>query len=301
MRQLFDDIGIVSKQLTRWVWGLLLVLPLFYLLSGFYSVSVDQRAYVTRFGKLVQDNITSGMHYHLPWPIESVSVKDIPSLKSKVIEFTIQAPKLEEIELITGDGNLVDSQVEVQYSVTETMKFSTVSEETDLLVEDLVKSAVIFHISHHVFENLLTTGRNRFQDKIKSKLQDSADGLRLGIRITGLQIKRLEPPKSIKKAFDDLSSAQSEKQKSIQEAKGERGARLSRARSESNSERSNANAFTNELIKRAEGDVERFESLLAAMSDSDDLYIKRAYYINLEKILKQSKVTLISPGRSTQN
>ena len=63
------------------------------------------------------------MHYHLPWPIEQASIHDIPSLKSKVIVFEVTQPKTETLELITGDGNLIDSQVEIQYSVAETKKY----------------------------------------------------------------------------------------------------------------------------------------------------------------------------------
>ncbi len=296
MQPLFEDIKVVFTQLRQWLWVLVFVLPVFYLLSGFYSVGIDQKAFVTRFGALTKDNVTSGMHYHFPWPIESVTINDIPSLKSKVVEFIITEPKPEALELITGDGNLVDSRVEVQYSVTETMKFVTSSDNTDMLLEQLVKSEIIYHISHNDFASLLTTGRNQFQERIKSNLQKTTDELGLGLRITGVQIKLLEPPKSIKKAFDDVSSAQSEKQKVIQEAKGERGTKLAKARSESNREKSNARALSNELVKRAEGDAQRFEAQLSAV-DADKLFFKRAYLDGLQSIFNRAKVVVISPEK----
>lgn len=295
MQHLFDDMKIVFGQLKRWLWFVVFLLPVFYLASGFYSVGIDQRAFVTRFGKLIQDNIASGMHYHLPWPAEQVFINDMPSLKSKIIVFKVRHPKEEIFELVTGDGNLVDSQIEVQYSVSETMKFVTVSKDTDRLLEELAKSEVIYHISHNKFANLLTTGRTQFQERIKSSLQETTTNLGLGLRITGVQIKLLEPPKSIKNAFDDVSSAQSEKQKMIQDARGERGTKLARARSKSNKTQSNARALSNEWVKRAEGDVNRFESQLGAMSSSDKLFIKQAYLESLEMILHKAQVVIISP------
>ncbi|MBX2858100.1 MAG: protease modulator HflK [Cellvibrionaceae bacterium] len=293
-QQLARDIQLVFKQLSRWLWSLLLILPLLYMLSGFYSVGIDQRAYVTRLGKLIQDNVSSGMHYHLPWPIEAVTIADIPSLKSQVIEFIETQPKRKTLQLITGNGNLVDSQVEIQYSVIETQKYLGTAKATDRLLEALAKSEIIYHVSHNQFENLLTTGRNQFQERIKSNLQRSTEELALGLRITGVQIKLLEPPQTIKKAFDDISSAQSEKQKLIQEARGERGTRLSAARSESNREKSDARALANELGKRAEGDVKRFQSQLEALN-ADKLYLQRLYFENLEAIFAKAKVDIIAP------
>ncbi len=293
MQRLSDDIKIAFSQIKRWFWAVLFVLPASYILSGFYSVGIDQRAFVTRFGKLTVDNITSGMHYRLPWPFESATISDIPSLKSMVVEFSANEPKLKSTELITGDGNLIDSRVEIQYSVSETMKFSTSTVNSDKILADLAKSEVIYHISYNKFESLLTTGRNQFQERIKLSLQQAADNLALGIRITGIQIKLLEPPKSIKKAFDDVSSAQSEKQKMIQEARGERGAKLAKARSEANREKSNARARSNELIKKAEGDMERFASQIHAMK-TDKAFLKRTYMDSLEAIFNRSQVSVIS-------
>ena len=298
MQQLQHDIQQVIQQLKlkRWLWGLAFLLPGFYLLSGFYSVGINQRAYVTRLGKLVQDNISAGMHYHLPWPIETATIAHIPSLKSLELAFVQQQPKPQTLELITGQGNLIDARVEVQYSVTETEKYLANAADTDALLAKLAKSEVIYHVSHNQFENLLTTGRNAFQAGIKASLQTSTNQLGLGLRITGVQIQLLEPPNSIKQAFDDISSAQAEKQKHIQDARGERGTRLAAARSESNREKSNARATANELVKRAEGNMQRAQSQLAA-STADKLYLQRIYFEQLRSLFAKAQVKVVAPEK----
>jgi len=274
----------------------------FYVLSGFYSVGVDQKGYVTRFGELSEDNVGSGMHYHLPWPIEKAIVFDTPSLKSAVIKFS-EAPEVgnvgkdtaKPLELITGDGNLVEAEIEVQYSVSETMRFATSTVSADSIIKSLAKAELIYSVSSNQFESILTTGRNAFQERIKTNLQQTSIALDLGVRITGVQIKLLEPPRSIKKAFDDVSSAQSEKQKVIQEAKGERGARLARARSESNRVLSNARATSDEVTKRAQGDVQRFNTELSALGGSESLLVEKLYLETLEELLEQTEVIIIAP------
>ena len=50
-----------------------LIVTLFaYLLSGIYFVAPDQQAVVVRFGQVAEKGVTPGVHYSLPWPIESV-------------------------------------------------------------------------------------------------------------------------------------------------------------------------------------------------------------------------------------
>jgi len=50
-----------------------LIVTLFaYLLSGIYFVAPDQQAVVVRFGQVAAKGVTPGVHYSLPWPIESV-------------------------------------------------------------------------------------------------------------------------------------------------------------------------------------------------------------------------------------
>ena len=53
---------------------------LVWILSGLYIVQSSEQGVVRRFGKVVRDGVSPGMHYRLPWPIEKVDkvkIKDI--------------------------------------------------------------------------------------------------------------------------------------------------------------------------------------------------------------------------------
>ena len=50
---------------------LLIILGFIWALSGFYRVGTDEQGVVTRFGEYVRTT-EPGLHYHLPFPIESV-------------------------------------------------------------------------------------------------------------------------------------------------------------------------------------------------------------------------------------
>ena len=49
----------------------LLIILGFWAISGFYRVGTDEQGVVTRFGQYVRTT-EPGLHYHLPFPVESV-------------------------------------------------------------------------------------------------------------------------------------------------------------------------------------------------------------------------------------
>ena len=96
-----------------------------WLLNGFYKVEADELGVVLRFGKL--SNVTEpGLNYHLPFPVESVETPKVTEVKRVEIGFrTIyQGPPSryedmpEESLMLTGDENIVDVELVVQYRVT---------------------------------------------------------------------------------------------------------------------------------------------------------------------------------------
>ena len=292
--KLADDIAFVLRRHRTFFMGLVLLLPpLLYLLSGFYSVKPEQRAIVTRLGQIVEDNVMPGMHYHLPWPVEQKQIIPSTSLRSIAIDFDVGKRNYLQQELTTGDGNLIDVAAGVQYNITDPGRFYSATENSESLLQQLARSEVIFAVSANDFESLLTTGRNRFQKEVKESLQSRLDGLNLGVRVTSVQIQRLDPPSSIKKAFDSVSAASAEKRKLIQESRGERSAKLTRANSEVNRLTLDAQAYANEVIQQARGDQERFASLLEIYQSAPALLSNRLYIQGLVRALSESEIHII--------
>lgn len=294
--KLADDIVfILHKHRIVFMVLVFLLPPLLYLLSGFYSVKPEQRAIVTRLGQIVEDNVMPGMHYHLPWPIEQKQIIPSTSLRSIAIDFDVGKRNYLQQELTTGDGNLIDVAAGVQYNITDPGRFYSVVANSERLLEQLARSEVIFTVSANDFESLLTTGRNRFQKEVKESLQSRLDGLNLGVRVTSVQIQQLDPPNSIKKAFDSVSAASAEKRKLVQESQGERSAKLTRANSEVNRLKLDAEAYANEVIQQARGDQERFASLLEAYQHAPALLSNRLYIQGLVRALSESEIHIIEP------
>ncbi len=293
--KLRDDMRLILRQSSRWALVLILVvIPVIYLLSGFYSVGAEERGVVMRFGKVIRTHVLPGMHYHLPWPIERVHTLQATALRSTEIDFSARAPKALQPELTTGDEDLVDVSILVQYNINDPAQFLTNSENAEQLLQEIAQAETLLYISANAIDQLLTTGRTRLQNQLKASIQSVITDWGLGIRITSIQISRLEPPASIKNAFDNVARARSEKQKLIQEALGERNTQLAQARSQANRIRSEAEAFATELLERARGDRDHFLATWEAYQQAPLLTRQRLYLEKLEAILNKTQVTLVN-------
>ena len=93
------------------VWVALGVLLFLWLFSGCYPVGQAERGVVQRFGRLTE--VTgSGLHWHLPWPIETVTKVNIAAVNSSDFKSRV----------LTSDVNLVDLHFAVQYQFTDPVK-----------------------------------------------------------------------------------------------------------------------------------------------------------------------------------
>lgn len=67
-----------KRRLWAWILGL-------WLRSGVFLVSPDQQAVVTRLGAVVDPRVLPGMHYALPWPVDTVYKLKVRQLRRTVI------------------------------------------------------------------------------------------------------------------------------------------------------------------------------------------------------------------------
>ena len=119
--------------LSRLAWrrhrhGILAILGPFlgvYLASGFYVVGADERAVVRRFGA-IEAEAGPGMHYRFPWPVDRLDVVKTTSVKKVGVGFAIPAGESAApsgMELVTGDTNIVNAALVLQYVIRDPAEF----------------------------------------------------------------------------------------------------------------------------------------------------------------------------------
>src|SRR5947209_3314362 len=96
-----------------------------WLASGLYGVRMDEQAVVRRFGGVVADRVGPGLHLGLPWPIDRVDRVKVREQKRLTVGFELPDDAMGRPaspgrrEYFTGDQNLVNIELLVQYTVRD--------------------------------------------------------------------------------------------------------------------------------------------------------------------------------------
>lgn len=296
--ELKKDIKRVFRYSKLIALGSAVLVVIIYLLSGFYSVKPEQCGVVRRFGEIINDGIPPGIHYHWPWPFEAVArpkTTEIRSLNIRFHDTTNTDWSDSGGALLTGDENLVLATVILQYNIKQPKEYLTTTADSEEMLRRIVFSSNISRFTEMTIDEVLTTGRQEIQIKLKRDIQEIADAYHLGVRITSLQIQRIEPPAAVARAFKDVASAREDKEKAIRKAEGERNRRLPGARADANDMTTKAEAYAREVVDMSRGDAERFLSTWSEYRKARSITAHRLYMEAIEEILPRTRKMIASP------
>ncbi|MGA9578223.1 MAG: SPFH domain-containing protein, partial [Terrimicrobiaceae bacterium] len=89
-----------------------------WLASGFYMVTSGHVGVVRTFGKET-DRTQAGLHYRFPWPFQSVDIVNVEQIRRVQMGFREGQRAHEEALMLTGDENIVEAQMVVQYRISD--------------------------------------------------------------------------------------------------------------------------------------------------------------------------------------
>jgi modulator of FtsH protease HflK len=279
----------------RRIWAWLLAL---WILSGIYIVSADQQAVVTRFGAVATPRVLPGIHYALPWPIDSVYKLKVHQLRRTVIGGEIPDAVLGRIqpassEFLTGDQNLLNVRVVVQYSVSEPRDFLFQTEDVDRVVKAAVESELARRIARTPVDDILTTEKVAIQNDVLEKAQSTVKGYKPGVDLASVNIENVTPPAEAADAFRGVAGARADAIRLVNEAEGYANDLLPRARGEASQLSEQAQAYKEGKINRASGDAARFDEIEAEYAKAPKVTTTRAYVEAMEQILPKVKKLIV--------
>ena len=286
------------------------VIVALWVLSGIYKIAPDEQGIVLRFGAL--HVVTEpGLHYHFPWPIEEVFKPAVTHLYSDEIGFRtspdnkVKRPVSREALMVTGDDNIIDVNMVVQYRVTNVIDalFSVDGLGVDLfggnrrgggLVHEVSEAVLRQVIGRHTLDHALTEGKEEIQIEIKEKMQQLFDETyKCGLTVSDVFLQQVVPPKEVDAAFKDVISAKEDKERLINEAHGYQNEVIPTARGEAEKMIKGAQGYRVERIRRAQGDADRFNVIYTEYKKSPDITETRLYLETMEKILPRMQKYIV--------
>jgi membrane protease subunit HflK len=257
-----------------------------YVLSGVYLVGPDEEAVVRRFGRRVSVGVSPGLHYRLPWPIESVTKIQVQSVRA------ISPPPL---ELLTGDENLISLRATVQYAVKDVAGYLFNVGEPGALIAANLEAAVRQTVGSRQIDDLLTTGRAEAEREAGVLLQGSLDRHGASVSVLTVRLVSVAPPAEVADAFLDVASAREDRATYINEAAAYGNEVVPKARGEAAKTLREGEAYRAEKVNVARGDAGRFRERLREYSRARSVTETRLYLEAMERVLARVKKFVIGP------
>ncbi|MBF0188861.1 MAG: FtsH protease activity modulator HflK [Magnetococcales bacterium] len=279
---------------------------LLWMSTGIYVVGPDEQGVVVRFGKYVQTT-KSGPHFHLPFPIETVYKPKVTQVQR--IELGYRTRNRSSIDvpveslMLTGDENIVDIDLTVQYRIKEAADYlfnvHNPARDKHKMVRNAVESAIRQVIGTNEIDNVLTFGKDRIQADTKMLTQAILDDYKSGVHIMSVQLQNVAPPKDVIHAFKDVASAREDRERAINEAHAYANDILPKARGEAARVVQEAEAYKAAKEARSKGDAQRFLSLLTEYEKAKDVTRTRLYLESMEEVMGNANKVIVESGNTS--
>jgi membrane protease subunit HflK len=274
LRDLFDGGGGGSGNPLRWAGAVLL---LFLASNCFVLIAEQERGVVLRFGKF--DRILEpGPSFKFPWPIESVTKVNATQIKS----FSATVP------VLTSDENIVRVEINVQYRISDPQQALFGTRSADQVLEQAALSSVREQVGRNTLDTVLGA-RDALAVAARTNLQKSLGDYGTGLAVTELNLPNARPPEEVKPAFDDVNSAQQDKDRLISEARAYAAKIVPEARGQAARVRTVAEGYKTATVARATGDAQRFTLLLQQYRGAPEVTRKRLWLETLQEVLANNR------------
>lgn len=277
-----------------------------WLLTGIYIVRPGQMGVVRRFGKMI---VTTGPgpHYHLPAPFEQVNVVKVEEIRSMELGFRTVHPgppariKSYPVEslMITGDENLVNIRVVIQYRISDPPNYLFKVWDPEggadrRTLMDAAETALRGVAGSMIIDEVLTVGRAKVQDDTRVHLQQLMDLYETGLLITAVKLQAVDPPEQVQAAFKDVVSAKEDRERIINEAQAYKEDLLPKARGEAEQMIRGAEAYKEARVREAQGKAARFLSMLKEYRVAKEVTRRRLYLETMQEVLGKVNKIVIS-------
>ncbi len=269
--------------------------------SSFYSVSEDEQAVVTMFGK-VQRVDSAGLHFKIPFAERVTKVDMTPhgfGLGYQVEGGGQNIDIESDARMITSDFNLINIDFYLEYKVSDPIAYLFNTNDPEMILANEALSCIRATVTDYPVDEVMTTGKGQIQSEIRETLSKELNEKQIGLQIVNVSVQDSEPPTAeVARAFKAVETARQGKETAINDANRYRNEQIPYAEAEADRIIQEAEAEKTARIAEAEGQAERFEKMYEEYSKFPLITKKRMFYEAMEDTLPDLKV-IISDG-STQ-
>jgi modulator of FtsH protease HflK len=231
-------------------------------LSSVHLLGQKEQGIVTTFGKYSR-TLGSGVALTLPWPIQSVTKRDVTTF----IQTNLPSTEGENL-ILTSDKNLVDISYQIRWKIKDLRAFTFEVVDPAATVAEVAEAAMRSSVAEMPLSAVWGgSGRGELQDNVRRRMQVMLDAYRSGVQVLGVEVKKADPPAKVADAFQEVNNAQQDAQKFISQSQG----------------------WAQEKIAVAEGDASAFNQVYEQYRLAPEVTRRRLYYETMERVLSNNE------------
>ena len=294
---------------------------LLYLGSGFRVIGPDERGVKQLFGRITGEPLSPGLHYRAPRPFGNITVVKPDLVQRLEIGFRTReqaeaddnSERLlwesrhratgyvkypDEAIMLTGDENLIDLTVVMQYSIFDLKQYLFSVKEPDILMRSASQASVREIVGGSRIDSLLTSQREDVEYRVAVRLQNLLDTCGAGIIVERVRLKEVHPPVEVVNSFREVASAREDKSRIINEAITFKNGEVPRARGEAFSELAKAEAYKTERLAMSGGEATAFRLRAEAAREAPGITRTRLFLETMEEVLPGLDKFIKKPGKT---
>jgi Cu+-exporting ATPase len=288
---------------------------------GWTAIGPDEVGLLQRFGRY-ERVLAPGLHFSWPPPIDRIIRLAPARARSVAIGFraeevkaprsvrwesahdrTITARAEDEALLLTGDGQYVELAATAQYRVDERTPealraYVFLVDNPERSLRPLAESVVRTVVGRRRLDALLTRDRHEAEESSARMLQQRVDQCGLGLIITAVAFQDVHPPLAVVDAYRDVSRAESDRQRRVNEGNTYLSRSLEEARGNAAAMINRAEAERRARLARAAGEADAFLYRAEARSTAPALTDHRLYWEMISAVLAGKSKVIIDPDRT---
>ena len=284
----------------RWKWIIIgIPLALIIFSNSFYTLGENATALITTFGipSVVTD---AGPHLKVPF------IQNVTYLSKNIAGMTVgydtsqygeNDPQsvISDSEMITKDLNFVNVDFYIEYQIVDPIKYYINRKTAEDILRNLAKSYIRDTVGLYNVDDVITTGKAEIQSKVKEQLAGRLEEEDIGLGIYNVTIQDAEPPTTaVNDAFKMVEDAKQSMDTAVNNAKQYQSEKIPAANAQADKEKQDAQAYKQQRISEAEGQVARFNEMYEEYKKYPLITKKRMFYETMVDVLPNLKVIIDS-------
>lgn len=283
--------------------GMFVVLVLvivFWFLSGFYIVQPEESGVELVFGKY-SDTTEPGLNYNFPSPIGRTLKVKTSAIYKEEFGFRVGDDKYAAHSgiMLTGDENIVNVSFQVQWRIVDPYKylFNLRDDALNKTIKSASESAMRESVGQNVINFIMIgEGRSKVSSETHVLLQSTLDMYDMGVEILSVQLIKVDPPEKVIDSFRDVQSAKADKEREVNQAQAYYNDKIPRSRGQVDIIVKNAEAYRQEVINSATGEVSKFKDIYVQYKGAEGITRSRLYLETMESILQKLDKVIVGKG-----